>query len=141
MLKWLRQILRWPVGSVKIVVIFILVLRKPTKKTLIWPHSDGPDSQFTHHTAATVHGQRGLTSSFLHLTEAGFYPYSGAFTSLLNTLSKDPNNAALIETTANGMEGPGESYYQAWEAAVAGDNEFLPIFLPWWEDPAYQLPE
>jgi hypothetical protein len=114
---------------------------KPTKKTLIWPHSDGPDSQFTHHTAATVHGQRGLTSSFLHLTEAGFYPYSGAFTSLLNTLSRDPNNAALIETTANGMEGPGEAYYQAWEAAVAGDNEFLPIFLPWWEDPAYQLPE
>ena len=114
---------------------------KPTKKTLIWPHSDGPDSQFTHHTAATVHGQRGLTSSYLHLTEAAFYPYTGAFTSLLNTLSKDRNNAALIETTANGMEGPGESYYQAWEAAVAGDNEFLPIFLPWWDDPAYQLPE
>lgn len=59
----------------------------------------------------------------------------------MNTLSKDPNNVALIETTANGMEGPGESYYQAWEAAVAGDNEFLPIFLPWWDDPAYQLPE
>ena len=114
---------------------------KPTKKTLIWPHSDGPDSQFTHHTAATVHGQRGLTSSFLHLTEAGFYPYEGVFTSLMNTLSKDPNNCALIESTANGLEGPGEAYYQAWEAAVAGDNEFLPIFLPWWDDPAYQMPE
>ena len=114
---------------------------KPTKKTLIWPHSDGPDSQFTHHTAATVHGQRGLTSSFLHLTEASFYPYMGAFTSLMNTLSKDPNNICIIESTANGMEGPGEAYYQCWEAAVAGDNEFLPIFLPWWEDPAYILPE
>ena len=114
---------------------------KPTKKTLIWPHSDGPDSQFTHHTAATVHGQRGLTSSFLHLTEAAFYPYSGAFTSLMNTLSKDPNNICVVETTANGLEGPGEAYYQAWEAAVAGDNEFLAIFLPWWDDPAYQLPE
>ena len=114
---------------------------KPTKKTLIWPHSDGPDSQFTHHTAATVHGQRGLTSSFLHLTEAGFYPYEGVFTSLMNTVSKDPNNIIIIESTANGMEGPGEAYYQAWEAAVAGDNEFLPIFLPWWDDPAYQLPE
>lgn len=114
---------------------------KPTKKTLIWPHSDGPDSQFTHHTAATVHGQRGLTSSFIHLTEAAFYPYSGAFTSLMNTLSKDPNNICIVETTANGMEGPGEAYYQAWEAAVAGDNEFLAIFLPWWDDPAYQLPE
>jgi hypothetical protein len=114
---------------------------KPTKKTLIWPHSDGPDSTFTHHTAATVHGQRGLTTSFIHMTEAAFYPYEGAFTSLMNTLSSDRNNAALIETTANGMEGPGEAYYQAWEAAVAGDNEFLPIFLPWWDDPAYQLPE
>ena len=113
---------------------------KPTKKTLIWPHSDGPDSQFTHHTAATVHGQRGLTSSFLHLTEAAFYPYEGAFTSLLNTLSMDPNNVCIIESTSNGMEGPGESYYQYWEAAVAKENEFLPIFLPWWDDPAYILP-
>jgi hypothetical protein len=114
---------------------------KPTKKTLIWPHSDGPDSQFTHHTAATVHGQRGLTSSFLHLTEAAFYPYSGAFTSLMNTVSKDRNNIVIVETTANGLEGPGEAYYQAWEAAIAGDNEFLGIFLPWWDDPAYQMPE
>ena len=114
---------------------------KPTKKTLIWPHSDGPDSQFTHHTAATVHGQRGLTSSFLHMTEAAFYPYDGAFTSLMNTLSKDPNNICLIETTANGMEGPGEAYYQYWEAATAGENEFLPIFLPWWGDDSYTLPE
>jgi hypothetical protein len=77
----------------------------------------------------------------LHLTEAGFYPYEGVFTSLMNTLSKDPNNGCMIESTANGLEGPGESYYQAWEAAVAGDNEFLAIFLPWWDDPAYQLPE
>jgi hypothetical protein len=77
----------------------------------------------------------------LHLTEAGFYPYEGVFTSLMNTLSKDPNNACMIESTANGMEGPGEAYYQAWEAAVAGDNEFLPIFLPWWDDPAYVMPE
>jgi hypothetical protein len=52
----------------------------------------------------------------------------------------DKNNICLVETTANGMEGPGEAYYQYWEAAMAGDNEFLPIFLPWWEDPAYVLP-
>jgi hypothetical protein len=114
---------------------------KPTKSLLTWPHSDGPDSTFEHHTAATVHGQRGLTSSFLHLTEAAFYPYEGVFTSLMNTLSMDKNNICLVETTANGMEGPGEAYYQYWEAAMAGDNEFLPIFLPWWEDPAYVLPE
>lgn len=114
---------------------------KPTKSLLTWPHSDGPDSTFEHHTAATVHGQRGLTSSFTHLTEAAFYPYDGIFTSLLNTLSMDKNNICLVETTANGVEGPGEAYYQYWEAAMAGENEFLPIFLPWWDDPAYVLPE
>jgi hypothetical protein len=114
---------------------------KPTKSLLVWPHSDGPDSTFEHHTAATVHGQRGLTSSFIHLTEAAFYPYEGVFTSLLNTLSMDKNNACLVETTANGQEGPGEAYYQYWEAAMSGENEFLPIFLPWWDDPAYVLPE
>jgi hypothetical protein len=114
---------------------------KPTKSILTWPHSDGPDSTFEHHTAATVHGQRGLTSSFTHLTEAAFYPYEGIFTSLLNTLSSDPNNICLVETTANGLEGPGEAYYQYWEGAMAGENEFLPIFLPWWDDPAYRLHE
>ena len=112
-----------------------------TKSVLTWPHSDGPDSTFTHQTAATVHASRGLTSSFLHMTEAAFYPYEGVFTSLMNTISKDSNNICLVETTANGMEGPGESYYQYWEGAMSGENEFLPIFLPWWDDPAYQMHE
>lgn len=114
---------------------------KPTKSVLTWPHNDGADSTFTHQTAATVHASRGLTSSFLHLTEAAFYDREGVFTSLMNTLSSDPNNICLVETTANGMEGPGESYYQYWEGAMAGENEFLPIFLPWWDDPAYQMHE
>jgi hypothetical protein len=112
---------------------------RPTSKTLTYPHDEGRPSTFKHYTAATVHGARGLTFSSLHLTEAAFYPYEGAFTSLMNTLSKDPNNQCLIETTANGMEGPGESYYQYWTAAVEGDNEFLPIFLPWYDDPSYVM--
>jgi hypothetical protein len=114
---------------------------KPTKMILTWPHSDGPDSIYTHHTAATVEGARGLTSSFLHMTEAAFYPQPGVFTSLMNTLSSDPNNICLIESTANGLEGPGEAYYQYWEGALSGENEFLPIFLPWWGDDFYTLPD
>jgi hypothetical protein len=114
---------------------------KPTKMILTWPHSDGPDSIYTHHTAATVEGARGLTSSFLHATEAAFYPQAGVFTSLMNTLSSDPNNICLIESTANGMEGPGEAYYKYWEGAMSGENEFLPIFLPWWGDDSYTLPD
>jgi hypothetical protein len=94
-------------------------------------------STYRQATAATVHGVRGLTLSGLHMTEAAFYPYDGAFTALMNTVSKDPDNVVGIETTANGMEGPGQAYYECWQAAVAGDNEFLAMFLPWWEDPEY----
>lgn len=106
-------------------------------KTLIYPHQGALSSDLRHYTAATVHGTRGLTFSSIHMTEAAFYPFDGAYTAILNTLSSDPDNICLIETTANGMEGPGEAYYEYWQAAEAGDSEFLSIFLPWWEDPAY----
>lgn len=106
-------------------------------KSVIYPHGRGESSNLRHYTAATVHGTRGLTFSSIHMTEAAFYPYEGAYTAILNTLSKDRDNICMIETTANGMEGPGEAYYEYWQAAEAGDNEFLPIFLPWYEDPEY----
>jgi hypothetical protein len=53
----------------------------------------------------------------------------------------DPDNIVIIETTANGMEGDGATYYNYWKAAEAEQNEFLAIFLPWWEDPATKLPD
>lgn len=105
---------------------------------VLWPHQASLDSQLSHHTAATIQGTRGLTLSSIHMTEAAFYPYDGAYKAILNTLSSaDPDCICLIETTANGMEGPGEDYYNYWTAAEAGENEFLPIFLPWFEDDAY----
>lgn len=105
---------------------------------LIYPHQSAYPSNLRHYTAATVHGTRGLTFSSIHMTEAAFYPYDGAYTAIINTLSKkDPDNICIIETTANGMEGPGQAYYEYWQAAEAGDSEFLSVFLPWWEDPDY----
>jgi hypothetical protein len=105
---------------------------------VLYPHPGKEDSNLRHYTAATIHGTRGLTLSSVHMTEAAFYPYDGAYKAILNTLSsKDPDNICLVETTANGMEGPGESFYEYWQGAEAGDNEFLPIFLPWFQDEHY----
>jgi hypothetical protein len=105
---------------------------------IFWPHQSALESVLSHQTAATIFGTRGLTLSSVHMTEAAFYPYDGAYKAILNTLSSaDPDCVCLIETTANGMEGPGEDYYNYWTAAEAGENEFLPIFLPWFEDDAY----
>jgi hypothetical protein len=116
-------------------------LPEPTQSELFFPHSDGVSS-FKRSTAKTVIGGRGLTHSFLHLTEAAFYPGEDSFIALLSTVSgADPDNVVGIETTANGIEGPGESYYKYWQAAETGDNEFLSIFLPVWDDPGTRWPD
>jgi hypothetical protein len=120
-----------------------LPMRLParTQREMLIPHSGGV-SKFSRATAKTVIGGRGMTHSFLHLTEAAFYPGEASFVALLNTVSAaDPDNIVIIETTANGMEGDGAAYYNYWKAAEAEQNEFLSIFLPWWEDPATRLPD
>ena len=120
-----------------------LPMRLPprTQREMYFPHSSAT-SMLSRATAKTVIGGRGLTHSFLHLTEAAFYPGEDSFISLLNTVSsRDPDNVVVIETTANGIEGPGETYYNYWKAAESGDNEFLAIFLPWHEDPDTLLPD
>jgi hypothetical protein len=116
-------------------------LPEPTQSELFFPHSGGVSS-FKRSTAKTVIGGRGLTHSFLHLTEAAFYPGEDSFIALLSTVSgADPDNAVGIETTANGIEGPGEAYYNYYKAAESGDNEFLSIFLPVWDDPGTRWPD
>jgi hypothetical protein len=113
----------------------------PTQHELYFPHSGG-QSVLSRATAKTVIGGRGLTLSFLHMTEAAFYPGEDSFVSLLNTISSaDMDNIVVIETTANGVEGPGEAYYDYWTDAVEGKNDFMPIFLPWYEDPITFLPD
>jgi hypothetical protein len=112
-----------------------------TQREIYFPHSGGVSS-FRRATAKTVISGRGLTLNGLHMTEAAFYPGADSFIALLNTVSsKDPDNIVAIETTANGMEGPGEAYYDYWNAAVDGQNNFMPIFLPWYEDPGSIMPD
>lgn len=92
-------------------------------------------------TAKTVVSGRGLTCSGLLLSEAAYYPGEDSFVSLLNTQSKDPDNIAIIESTANGIEGPGAVFYDYWNGAVDGSNGIIPIFLPWYDDPGLTMPE
>lgn len=92
-------------------------------------------------TAKTVIGGRGLTCSGLLLSEAAYYPGEDSFVSLLNTMSKDPDNIVIIESTANGIEGPGAVFHDYWNGAIDGSNGLIPVFLPWHEDPGFVMPE
>jgi hypothetical protein len=109
-------------------------------RRIIVPHPDG-DSILDISTAGSVIGGRGLTLSFVHLSEAAFFPGEDSFLSLLPAVSDGHGTFIAIESTANGRVGPGKAFYEFWNSAVAGKNGYIPIFLPWLDDPACRRPE
>lgn len=44
----------------------------------------------------------------------------------------------ILESTANGVGG---YFYDTWQAAVAGESEFVPMFFAWWLHDEYEIPE
>lgn len=114
---------------------------KIDKTEILFNFASGHYSRLGRDTARTVIGGRGLTASAVLLSEASFYPGEESFVALVNTVSKDPDNIIIIETTPNGIEGPGAVFYNYWNDAVDGVNGFIPIFMPWHEDPGFTLPD
>lgn len=110
------------------------------QKRLRFPHQGG-DSGITMATAGTPSAGRGGTLSALHLSEAAFYPSDESFTAMISSVSKGEGSIIVIESTANGREGPGEAFAEYWENAVAGRNGYVPIFLGWLNDPQCRRPE
>lgn len=110
-----------------------------TAHELRFPHLDG-ESLYSIATAKTVEGARGLTVTALHLSEAAFYEQAeDAFTALISTVAYRQDTMILIESTANGKVGPGETFYNYWIEAVEGKNQFVPIFISWLMDPASRM--
>lgn len=110
-------------------------LPEPLTSKIVYPHKEG-DSLMTIMTAQTAIAGRGGRCTFLHLSEAAFFPVGGgAFTSLFNSVPDDPNTSIIVESTAYGKTGIGQAFWEFWEAATKGDNEFIPIFLTWLDDP------
>ena len=106
---------------------------KPTQRQIIFPHPDG-DSRMTISTAKNLIGGRGLSFSFLHLSEAAYYQGKAPFTSLLPAVANYPTTVIGIESTANGKVGVGQAFYDLWCDAVYGRNEYIAIFLGWLDD-------
>lgn len=104
-------------------------------KRIFFPHAGG-QSSITLATAGTPAAGRGGTLSALHLSEAAYFPSDASFTSMITSVSKGEGSIVIIESTANGREGPGEAFFEYWENSVAGKNGYIPVFLSWLDDPA-----
>jgi hypothetical protein len=101
----------------------------------------GLGSSVKSETAQDPNAGRSGTRMFAHLTEYAFYPYAASVDEgVQNSVPLAKGTRIFKESTANGMGGHGESYYEQWMAAERGDYIYKPFFVAWYEIDDYQLP-
>jgi hypothetical protein len=102
----------------------------PDKKTR---HADpGLRSQMLVETAEGRGVGRGFTLAGYHWAEVAYTQRQGVAAGLNIACSKTPGTVGIWESTANGV---GDAFETNWLEAIAGKNDFRPIFLPWNIDP------
>ena len=80
---------------------------------------------------------RGSTYRFAHLSEVAFWEKpEEALLALNQAVPMDDGTLIVIESTANGFN----YFYNLWQDAVNGRNDYTPIFFPWYVDPDYSRP-
>jgi len=80
-------------------------------------------------------GGRGLTAQYLHLSECAFYPnLKLVIAAVQQGVPDDPDTIVIAESTPNGHN----EFYDWWQDAKAGRNDFAPIFIPWFSEPTYR---
>ena len=94
----------------------------------------GRDSGFSLTTAGQPEVGRGLTVHLMHGLEVAFWKDAYSHMNGIGETVPSTHSEMIIESTANG---PGGWFYDEWQAAEAGESEFMPCFYPWWMDPGY----
>ena len=88
------------------------------------------------YTAGSPEAGRGTTPTILHASEVAFWQHDEKILSgLFQGISQAAGTEVILESTANGAQG---EFYRLWRGAVAGENEYIPIFLPWFLTPEYR---
>lgn len=118
---------------------------KPAKKAsnaqeLIFDNDKGTGlkSKIRCMTAGSQGVGRSYTYDNLHVSELAFWPGNKktTMTGLLQAVPNLPSTIIIIESTANGYE----YFKEIWDGAVAGENDFIPLFVGWNELKDYQMP-
>jgi hypothetical protein len=79
---------------------------------------------------------RGFTGQRVHISEAAFIENADDFfNAILQVVPDEVDSLVIAESTANGV---GNWFHNNWVAAVHGQNDWVPFFVPWFEDPTYQ---
>ena len=100
--------------------------RKSNAKEIIFEHND---SGYRLYTAGAPEAGRGTTPTIAHLSEVAFWVHDvKILAGLFQGISQADGTEVILESTANGV---GNEFHRLWKGAVEGENEYLPIFVPW----------
>ncbi len=97
--------------------------------------NEKPVSSYRLYTAGSPEAGRGTTPTIAHLSEVAFWTHDEKILAgLFQGISEAPGTEVILESTANGAMG---EFYRLWKGAIEGENEYLPLFLPWFVTPEY----
>ena len=97
---------------------------------------EGAQASYRLYTAGSPEAGRGTTPTIAHLSEVAFWGYDAKILAgLFQGISSAAGTEVILESTANGAQG---EFYRLWKGAVNGENEYVPIFLPWHITPEYR---
>lgn len=115
-----------------------LVFENPTNNDEEKYRNPGLRSKITVATAKNVDTGRSAMIQSLHASEVAYWDNPETLMlGILQCVPDLPNTEVYIESTANGVGG---YFYDLWHKAVRGENDYLPIFLAWFENPEYSTP-
>lgn len=87
-------------------------------------------------TAGSKNAGRSDTVQYLHGSEAAFWPNAESIMAGLGqTVPLTAGSEVILESTANGMT---NLFRQMWALAVAGESDFVPVFIPWFVQREYR---
>lgn len=100
----------------------------------------GLGSGFKYETAQDANAGRAGTRNWAHLSEFAFFPHAmETDEGLGNSIPLARGTSIVKESTANGMSGDGEAFYNLWCAAEEGSSIYRPFFVPWQSIPDYAI--
>jgi hypothetical protein len=108
-------------------------LNKSNAKEILFEHNK---SGYRLYTAGAKEAGRGTTPTIAHLSEVGFWQFDEQILAgLFQGISQEVGTEVILESTANGASG---EFYRLYQGAMRGENEYIPIFLPWFITPEYR---
>ena len=101
--------------------------KKSNAKEIQFEHND---SGYRLYTAGSPEAGRGTTPTVCHLSEVAFWTHDEKILAgLFQGISQAEGTEVILESTANGV---GNEFHRLWMGAVRGENEYIPIFVPWY---------